>query len=184
MGWELTWARMWPSLQPTLSLQILLKTSAGTEKWAVLSRGTQYKWCDDWSTSSATCCPSWPHCPQTSNVSPKGTTLSQFYCKFFWGGRCLFQETSLVSAFFSSNLPSAPVNSSTNHLLCDLLHYVSTSLTQYVIFMELAFLGGGERKGRRGFIKIMRLSFALKCSKFPSYKLTVWRSSFQNWLGS
>lgn len=103
---------------------------------------------------------------------------------FFWGGRCLFQETSLVSAFFSSDLPSAPVNSSTNHLLCDLLHYVSTSLTQCVIFMELAFLGGGERKGRRGFIKIMRLSFALKCSKFPSYKLTVWRSSFQNWLGS
>ena len=85
MGWELTWARMWPSLKPTLSLQILLKTSAGTEKRAVLSRGTQYKWCDDWSTSSGTCCLSWPHCPQTSKFLQRAQLPISFIAIFFSG---------------------------------------------------------------------------------------------------
>ena len=78
---------------------------------------------------------------------------------FFWSECCLFQETSLVPAFFSSDLVSPLVNSSTNHLLCALLNYVSAFLTQFVILMEFAFLGEESRKEEGGFIK-MRLSYA------------------------
>lgn len=78
---------------------------------------------------------------------------------FFLSECCLFQEISLVPAFFSSDLVSPLVNSSTDHLLYALLHYVSTSLTQCMILMELAFLGEESRKGGGGFIK-MRLSYA------------------------
>lgn len=70
-----------------------------------------------------------------------------FIALFFRGGHCLSQETLLVPALFSSKQPSAPGTSSTNHIFCDLFHYVSASLTQCIIFMELVFLGRrAERK--------------------------------------
>lgn len=46
-----------------------------------------------------------------------------------------------MPALFSSEWPSAPGTSSTNHICRDLFHYVSTSLTQSMIFMALVFLG-------------------------------------------
>lgn len=65
-----------------------------------------------------------------------------------------------MPAFFSSDLPSAPVNSSPNHIFHGLLHYVSVPLTLCMIFMELVFLEEENGKEGGGFIKIMRLSFA------------------------
>lgn len=136
---------MCPSLQLILSLKILLKIGTGTENQRYLSsQGTaSVNGTPSVSIFSTTRCPQWLHVPKHRMFLQRALPSSHCLTAFFFFGRsghCFSQETSLVSPFFSPELPSAPENSSASHIFCDLLHYVSVSLTQCMIFMELMFL--------------------------------------------
>ena len=137
---------MWPSLQLILSLKILLKIGAGTEKQRYLSsRGAgSVSGTPNVSIFFTTRCPQWLHVPKhqmfLQRVVLSSHCFTAFFFFFYKSGHCLSQETFLVSAFFSPELPSAPENSSASHIFRDLLHYVLVSLTQCMIFMELMFL--------------------------------------------
>lgn len=94
MGWELTWARMCPSLQLILSLKILLKIGTGTENQRYLSSqgAASVNGTPSVSIFSTTRCPQWLHVPKHRMFLQRALPSSHCLTAFFF-----FEEVDTAS---------------------------------------------------------------------------------------